>query len=129
MMEKNVQSQQASFTGKQGMSYLSLLYLLLAVLGLSAFVLVNIGIREYGGFNVKDFVSSTWINDWYARSISADFIVVALTAIAFMIIEGMRVRMKYIWLFVIMSFLIAIAFAFPLFLFFRERKLRSGRTV
>jgi hypothetical protein len=42
-----------------------------------------------------------------------------------MFYEGRRLKMKYVWLFILGSFVTAIAFTFPLFLALRERKLIS----
>jgi hypothetical protein len=42
-----------------------------------------------------------------------------------MFYESKRLKMKYVWLFILGSFVTAIAFTFPLFLALRERKLTS----
>lgn len=60
-----------------------------------------------------------------AKSIGADITVVVLTFFAFMIPEALRLKMKWWWLLIPLTFMIAIAFTFPLFMFFRERRLES----
>lgn len=62
-----------------------------------------------------------------AKSISADISVVAITFLIWMIYEGRKLKIKNWWLFIPLTFLIAIAFTFPLFLFFRERKIRQNK--
>ncbi|MFS4469503.1 DUF2834 domain-containing protein [Maribacter sp. 2210JD10-5] len=60
-----------------------------------------------------------------AKSISADISVVAITFLIWMVYEARKLKMRHWWLFIPLTFLIAIAFSFPLFLFFRERKIRA----
>lgn len=43
-----------------------------------------------------------------------------------MLLEIRKLNMKYFWLYVLSTFLIAFAFTFPLFMFFRERKLSAN---
>jgi hypothetical protein len=52
-------------------------------------------------------------------------LIAASAASIFMFFESKRLKMKYGWLFILGSFVTAIAFTFPLFLAFRERKLTS----
>ncbi len=105
--------------------YIPYIYLILSLLGLIAFFYVNKGIAQAGNFNVIDFISSTWTANFYAKSISVDFWVAATTGLFFMMIEAYRLKMKKVWVFVLLSFLVAFAFAFPLFLFFRHKKLHA----
>ena len=98
--------------------YVSFIYLVLSLAGLIAFFYVNKGIVQAGNFSVSDFIKSTWNANFYAKSITVDFWVSAFAGICFMIVEGIRLRMKNTWLFVLLSFGVAFAFAFPLFLFF-----------
>ena len=56
-----------------------------------------------------------------AKSISADLTVVCITFFIWMITEGMRLKMRVIWLLLPLTLIVAIAFTFPLFLYFREQ--------
>jgi hypothetical protein len=76
-----------------------------------------------GNFNVVDFVQSTWTSNPYAKSISCDFLTGAIAGTLFILLEGMRIKIKNLYLFLLATVLIGFAFAFPLFLFFRHRKL------
>ena len=59
-----------------------------------------------------------------AQSINADIAVASITFLIWMWIEGRRLGVKGLWIFTVLTFLIAFAFSFPLFLFFREKRLR-----
>ncbi len=58
-----------------------------------------------------------------ARSFSADLLVVVLTFFAWYIPESLRLKIKYWWVLIPLTFLVAIAFTFPLFLYMRQSKL------
>ena len=54
-------------------------------------------------------------------SFTADLFICASAAILFIVAEGRRIKMKNLWFYVVLSLVVAIAFAFPFFLFMRER--------
>ena len=58
-----------------------------------------------------------------AASLTWDLLITATAGSVFMVLEMRRLKMKYVWLYVASSFLIAFAFVFPLFLLHRERAL------
>jgi hypothetical protein len=54
-------------------------------------------------------------------------LVVAVAACVFFVVEGRRLGMRHTWVLIPLTFVIALAFTFPLFLAWRERTLaRSG---
>lgn len=59
-----------------------------------------------------------------SAAFNADLIMCVLTAWTFMFFEGKRIQMKYWWAFMPAT-LIGLAFALPLFLYFRERHLQE----
>lgn len=62
-----------------------------------------------------------------ARSFTVDIGLFLLAATGLMAVEARKVGMKYVWLYVICGFLIAISVTFPLFLIAREIHLaRNG---
>jgi len=64
-----------------------------------------------------------------ARSFTVDIGLFLLAATSLMAIEARKVGMKFVWIYVIFGFLIAISVTFPLFLIAREIRLaRNGRT-
>jgi hypothetical protein len=103
------------------------LYLLLSILGGGFTVyFVILGILEHNGdFNSSEFISSTWIDNYYAKSLTFDFWTGTIAGTFFILIEGLRLKMKRIWLYLILTVFVAYAFAFPLFLFMRELGLKK----
>jgi len=62
-----------------------------------------------------------------ARSFTVDIALFLLAATSLMAIEARKVGMKFVWIYVIFGFLIAISVTFPLFLIVREIRLaRNG---
>lgn len=105
-------------------------YLLLALVGGGfTFYFVMKGTAVNGGaFNVIDFVRSTWTDNDYARSLTLDFWTGAVAGSFFVLVEGMRLRMKRFWLYMLLIVGIGYAFGFPLFLFMRQRHLNRNQT-
>jgi len=72
-----------------------------------------------------------YLEGWFANpassSAAVDIIVVALAACLFMLVEGARLGWaRWVWVLVVLSFAVAVAFTFPLFLGLRELALRRG---
>ena len=61
-----------------------------------------------------------------SRSISVDIGLFLLAAVAFMVIEARRLGVRWVWLYVLFSFLVAISVTFPLFMIARELRLRPA---
>jgi uncharacterized membrane protein YdfJ with MMPL/SSD domain len=57
-----------------------------------------------------------------------DLLAVALVAVVFMVVEGRRIELPWLWAYVAVVFLIAVSVAFPLFLIARTRHLAARRT-
>jgi hypothetical protein len=96
----------------------SLTYLFLAIAGL-------IGTWYFNFLAIQQ--SRNFFADWSSTpavlSATTDLFVVATVASVFIFLESRRLKMKYAWLFILGSFVTAIAFTFPLFLAMRERKM------
>ncbi len=108
------------------MKNIKYVYLAMAILGgIGSWVFVMQGtIANGGGFNVIDFVNSTWTNN-YGKAITIDFWTAASVGTIWMMIEAHKLNMKNKWLYLIATFGVAFAFAFPLFLFFRTRYVKK----
>jgi len=95
-------------------------YLLLASVGLVGTWYFNLRFGTEGG-------GQTYLQGWFANAASSsaavDVIVTAVAACAFYLVEGRRLGMRRVWLLVPLTFLLALAFTFPLFLALRERAL------
>jgi hypothetical protein len=102
-------------------------YLLLAIAGGGyTFYYAMLGVIEHqGNFNTLEFITSTWTESSYARSLTLDFWTAAVAGTLFIIFEARRLKMKYSWVYVLLTFGIAFAFGFPLFLFMRGRLLKK----
>ena len=61
-----------------------------------------------------------------SSSITTDFLIGATAVFTFMIVEARRLKMKYLWFYIVFTFVIAWAFTCPLFLFNRERALQKN---
>jgi hypothetical protein len=68
------------------------------------------------------FVEGTRVNP-ASRSITVDIGFFLLAATAFMVIEARRLGVRFVWLYVLFAFLIAISVTFPLFMIAREMRL------
>ena len=97
-------------------------YLSLALLGLVLTAVFNIrGVIEPSG----NFIAA-WFANPATSSLSIDLLVTASAASIFIILEGRRLGIKWPWLYVLASFVTAVAFTFPLVLAVRERHLHRG---
>jgi hypothetical protein len=56
-----------------------------------------------------------------------DVIVSSLVLWMFVFSEGRRCRMKNLWLYVVCNLMVGVSLALPLFLFFRQRAVNTGR--
>jgi hypothetical protein len=99
------------------------LYILVALVALPATWINNFAfMTQPSNASVTDFFRAVYVNA-AAASLTNDLILIAFAASIFMAIEGKRLSIRYFWLYIIMSPIIAISVTFPLFLFARHIKL------
>ena len=60
-------------------------------------------------------------------SITVDLLLFFLAAAVLMVVEARRLGIRWVWLYVLFGFLVAISVTFPLFLIARERRLAALR--
>jgi hypothetical protein len=60
-------------------------------------------------------------------SITTDFLIGTIPVLVWMVVEARRLGMRYLWFYVVTTFLVAFAFSCPLFLLMREVRLRALR--
>ena len=96
----------------------SITYLLLAIAGLVGTWYFNFLAIKQG----RNFFAD-WSSTPAVSSATTDLFVVATVASVFIFLEGRKHKIKYWWVFILGSFVTAIAFTFPLFLAIRERKM------
>jgi hypothetical protein len=98
-------------------------YALIALAALPATWINNITFMTQPNNNsFVDFIRAAYVNA-AAASLSNDLFLLAAAACMFMVIEGRRVGVRYVWLYIALSPLIAISVTFPLFLLARHLKL------
>jgi EamA domain-containing membrane protein RarD len=101
------------------------LYLIVAILGtlipFSCFVpfLMNHGI------DLPLLIRQLFQNN-VSSSFGLDVLISAVALFLFVFSEGRRRKMKNLWAYVICTLFFGVSSAFPLFLFFRERKLATN---
>ena len=104
-----------------------LIYVLLAILGIVLPWYFNIQfIQELSGrFDLIAFVSGGFANT-AASSMTVDFAIVVLAMVTWLVTEAKKLGMKHWWVYIGLMFLVSAAFAIPLFLFMRERRLEQS---
>jgi len=102
-------------------------FLMLSILGVCYTWYYNIQWFQ----NTNDPTFTNFFNEAQAnfagKSFGADLtvVVVVVTFFVFMIPESLRLKIRYWWLLIPFTFLVAVAFTFPLFLYLRENALEK----
>ncbi len=97
-----------------------------AVLGLVALVWTQIVLVQYlrsGDGSLSDHL----FGNGAATFVTIDLLAVALAGIVFMVAEGLRLGMRFIWVYVLLAFAVAISVSLPLFLIVRQVHLAKER--
>lgn len=100
-------------------------YALIAVVALVATWSQNLAYTGRGADFLTAFWEDTKVNP-AARSITVDIALFLLAAAVLMVIEARKHGVRFVWLYILGGFAIAISVTFPLFLIARE--IRIGRT-
>jgi hypothetical protein len=103
------------------------LYALFAAVALPATWINNLAFMtkpDSGG--VIGFLRAAYANA-AAASFANDLLLVAVVACIFMVVEARRLRIRYVWLYIVLSTLVAISVTFPLFLIARQVKMAKER--
>jgi hypothetical protein len=102
------------------------LYAALAVAGFLGTLAFNLQFaREAGGFDVAAFAAGGFANP-AAGSLTVDLLVALAAFLVWSWHEARRLAMRHWWVYVVVTFLVAFAVAFPLFLLARDRRLAAG---
>jgi hypothetical protein len=106
-------------------------YLLCAVLGAVVCWTFNLlAYRQLGRmFSPREFVTAGFQVSPLHSSIASDFWIGSSASLIWMIVEGRRQRMPRVWLYVVVTFVIAWSCALPLFLWARERNLARALAI
>ena len=109
--------------------FLCMLYAFLAVFALIATWSNNLAFLSMPqNRNIWSWYHALYANHAVA-SITNDLFLLAIVVCIFIIIEGRRLQMRYIWWYVLLSGPSAISFTFPLFLIARQIKIAQLRQV
>jgi Terpene cyclase DEP1 len=101
------------------------MYGILAIAGIGLTWYFNIQFMlQQGSFSLAEYTSAININP-AASSISIDIFIAAFAFVFWSFFESRKLGMRHWWIYIVLTFGIAMAFAFPLFLLMRERKLAS----
>ena len=93
-------------------------YLVLSIIGLvTAWIFNGLAVM-----NNQDYMAA-WFGTAVDWVLSGDFTIVAIAVVVFMFSEARRLKMKRVWLYILLSGVTALAFTFPLFMAMRERQL------
>ena len=61
-----------------------------------------------------------------SRALTSDLMLFGLAAVIFMVVEARKLGIKFVWLYVAASYIIAISAAFPVFLIVREIRISKS---
>ncbi len=100
------------------------LYLALTILSAAGLIYQLVLFSQAHGNDIVLLFKQGFANPG-ASFLSTDLLAVALAATAFIIAEGRRLKMKYLWLPIASIFLLGIGLALPMFLYMREGVLRK----
>jgi hypothetical protein len=100
---------------------LAVVYLVLAAAGLVLTWTANIQVIASG----RDFLADLAAGGPTVSSLSWDLLIPAIASVVLIIVEGRRLRMRRVWVYVLLAPLVAFAFALPLFLAAREMHLAA----
>jgi hypothetical protein len=79
---------------------------------------------QAGGDGMFGFLQAAYANP-AAASLANDLFLLCAAAIVWMVVEARRHGIRFVWVYVALSFVVAISVTFPLFLIARERKLAA----
>jgi hypothetical protein len=79
---------------------------------------------ESGG--VRGFLAAAFANP-AAASVGFDILFLSLAVFVWMVFEARRLGIRFVWLYIALSFLIAVSVTVPVFLIVRQRRLASVR--
>ncbi|HEU0295182.1 MAG TPA: DUF2834 domain-containing protein [Anaerolineales bacterium] len=103
------------------------LYAAIAVIALVTTWTNNIAFMlEPENQNALSFFRALYANGATA-SITNDLLLYALAGSIFMVLEARRLHMRHVWVYILLSLLIAVSVMFPLFLIARQIKMSQQR--
>jgi hypothetical protein len=71
------------------------------------------------------FLKAAYVNP-AAASLANDLFLLAFAATVFMLVEARRLRIRFAWVYIVLSMVIAISVFFPLFLIARQKRMAEA---
>ena len=99
-------------------------FLVLAIIGFVLPLRHFIRFLLVAGPNASLFFSQLFQND-VSAFFAMDVVISAIVLFVFVFVEGRRLGMKSLWIYVLATVLVGVSFALPLFLFMRANQYRS----
>jgi hypothetical protein len=100
------------------------IYLVLAIIGFMAPYYFFLQLPGENGFDLPLLIQPLLANN-LLRGVAMDLTVSVIVFWAYMFAEANKLQMKNAWLYVLATLLVGMSFAFPLFLYVRERTLET----
>ena len=115
-------------SGMAKLTPLSIFYLLCAVAGLVIPWYFNISQVLFGTepFTLANFWAAGFSN-YFVGSLTSDFLIASSAVSVWIVVEGLRLKIRFFWVFIVLSLIVSFAFACPLFLFVREQRLLKSK--
>ncbi len=106
---------------------LCILYAVIAIAALITTQINNIAFfQQADNGGMMGFINALYANP-AAASIANDVLFYAFAGCVFMTVEARRIGVRYIWVYILLSFLVAISVTFPIFLIARQYKFAQQR--
>ncbi len=101
------------------------LYLILCIFGIALPYSQLIPIIFEYGFSIELIIDQLFINR-VSTLFAFDLFVTALVFIIFALYEGLKLKIKHLWVSILATFLVGASLGFPLFLYMREKFLEKS---
>ncbi|MDH6198646.1 putative membrane protein [Mycobacterium frederiksbergense] len=103
------------------------IYAVLALIALVATWSNNIGFVRTESTSLIDFFRSGYAN-YGSSSLTNDLLLLSLAVLVFMLVEARRLDIPRVWIYVVLSAVVAVSVAVPLYLIRRQVALAAQRT-
>ncbi|MCG7607843.1 MULTISPECIES: DUF2834 domain-containing protein [Mycobacterium] len=103
-------------------------YAVIALVALVATWWNNIAFFRTESASLIDFIQSGYAN-YGSSSLTNDLLLFGLAAFVFMVVEARRIGIPKVWIYLVLSAVVAVSVAFPLFLIRRQLVLADRRAV
>lgn len=107
---------------------MAIAYLTLSAVGVATALFCGGPYWASPGASVGDFTAQAFVNN-PSSTLGADLVVVYVAVNLWLVVEGRRLGMKHLWLYLLLNTVIAVAAGWALFLAMREREPEPGPPV